>query len=172
LTLTLTKPIAKALPDLYHWAFGEIGMQTSIFIPVSRFGRAKSLARCWFPTEQEVGQAYNLRAQSECRPFLLNLGISEYCKQYQMTICYLRADGALAAYAGGPPIATTIPEKHLGRQLEENYACLAFSDMVNGRVNTPATGECYRCAREEFCFGTPICRGESKCSFRIDRQVN
>jgi hypothetical protein len=171
LTLTLSRPVLGGLPRLLYWAFQEMGFQTSVFLPIISFGRAVRLSRQWFLTANQIAWAYQLRAQTERRSYLLSLGVAEYCKQYQMTMCYLRADGLIAAYAGGQPVCGSVLERDIGQLMANHYDNLAFRAYSDGVNNFPQSGSCWECVNQKYCFGNPICADRCTCPFTSRRRA-
>jgi MoaA/NifB/PqqE/SkfB family radical SAM enzyme len=156
LTLTLCRPTYRTLDGLLSWAFEQMGLQTSVFIPLAPFGRGAMLGRDWHLTSAEIKNAYQMRAAAEERPYLLHLGPSEYCKQYQMTMCYVRSDGALLPYAGASRVCGSIANTSLAKLIESDFRCLSFRDYSATCDNLPQAGVCSECANGRYCFGTRV----------------
>lgn len=157
LTLTLCRPVFYTLEELFDWAFNQMRLQTSIFIPIAPLGRGRQLSKDWCPKEDEIAAAYKLRAKYENRPYLLELGVSEYCKQYQMTMCYIMANGSVTPYAGSSMVCGNICDLPIVRIIVDNYNQLAFRRFSDGRHNYINTGLCSQCKNHRFCFGNPVC---------------
>jgi MoaA/NifB/PqqE/SkfB family radical SAM enzyme len=153
LTLTLCRPVLKGLEYLLNWAFNEMGLQTSVFIPVAPFGRGATIPVTWFPSTAEVQHAYEARAKYERRPYLHGLGIAEYCKQYQMTTCYVSADGSVTPYAGSCRSYGNVSHMDISSVLLQYYRLLAYRDK---RTKEWLRFGCSNCQRSLYCFGNPV----------------
>lgn len=156
LTLTLCKPGFNGLEELFNWAFNKIGLQTSIFIPMAPVGRGRQLSKDWYMNQDEIRTAYELRAKYEHRPYLLELGISEYCKQYQMTMCYIQTDGSIIPYAGSQMICGSIFQSSIEKMITKNYDELAFLKYSGEHKNLALAGVCFDCQNQQYCFGNPV----------------
>ena len=156
LTLTLSKPVCESLEELFDWAFNSVGLQGSIFIPLAPIGRAKNLTRDWHPSEDEVKKAYELRAEFEKRPYLLRLGVAEYCKQYQMTACYVAANGNIAPYAGSYRILGSLYDNSFDEIVNEIAEKLTYREYVVDDRNSIISGQCFDCDCDKYCFGNPV----------------
>jgi len=149
LTLTLCRPVLAGLRDLFDWAFCQHGLQTSIFIPLAPFGRGMKIPASWIPSDSEIQYAYEMRARYEQRPYLLQLGVAEYCKQYQMTACYVEATGLVSPYAGSEHTCGNIHEASLTHIAVREHRALAYIGM-------PSIPVCRACRNNAFCFGNPV----------------
>ncbi len=165
LSLTLCKPAFEMLEELFDWAFNKVGLQTSVFIPVAAIGRGKSLNSDWFLTKDEIRKAYELRAKYEKRPYLLELGISEYCKQYQMTMCFVRSDGDVLCYPSGEKVFGNVHENNINKIIQANINDIAFKKYSEGINNTIDSGKCHKCDNQRYCFGTRVLEASMEACF-------
>jgi len=168
LTLTLCKPVCDGLEELFDWAFNAMDLQTSIFIPLAPFGRGKNLSRDWYPNEDEAKRAYELRAEYEQRPYLLRLGIAEYCKQCQMTSCYITANGNITPYAGSSRILGSLYDGSFNEIVRRGVEKLTYWECVANDRNSIITGQCFNCDHDLYCFGNPVFMEsiQIKCPFK------
>jgi len=153
LTLTLCRPVLSGLESLFNWAFNGMELQTSIFIPIAPFGRGAVAPDCWFPSSDEIRRAYETRARCERRPYLLELGFAEYCRQYQMTMCYVTADGSVTPYAGSCRSCGNISHSALSFVLAQHYRLLSYRDTTADRG---LGSGCSNCSGAVYCFGNPV----------------
>ena len=167
LTLTLCRPLLGGLERLFDWAFNEVGLQTSMFIPVAPFGRGATIPRSWFPSRDEIRDAYEVRARYERRPYLMQLGVAEYCKQYQMTMCYVPTDGSITPYAGSSSVCGSIASSSLLSIVDGAYPTIAFRDCSDGIRNLDGCKPCSTCRNSRYCFGNPVCREAASASTSV-----
>lgn len=165
LTLTLCRPTYQTIEELLFWAFRQMGLQTSIFIPLTPFGRGATLDAGWHLTSAEIKNAYRMRAMAEERPYLLHLGPSEYCKQYQMSMCYVTACGEVTPYAGASRACGSILDTPLKDLIQRGFGRLTFRGYSDIWHNLPRSGVCSQCDNARYCFGTRVTMSPTSTCF-------
>jgi len=164
--LTLFRPTYAPLQQTLQWAIKDIGMLTSIFIPVVAVGRGTQILSNDLLGVEEIKSCYEIRAKIEQRPELLLLGPSEYCKQYQMSMCYLNCDLAVFPYAGLDIACGNVKTEALPEIIQKNYHLLSFANWLNELNNEELIGNCHACVNGTFCCGTRT------ASYSLFSQVN
>ena len=96
--ITLTQPILPDLEDTMNFAIYEKKVRTIVLIPLFNCGRAKKVYLKEKLSLNEIKCAFALRSKIEKRPYLLKLGPSEFCKQYQLTCFAINASGDVLPY--------------------------------------------------------------------------
>lgn len=166
LCLTLSRPVFQGIDSLFSWAFNKLKLQTSIFIPVAPFGCGTEIPKSWFLSPDEMRLAYKKRARYEGRSYLLNLGFSEYCKQYQITMCYITASGDVLPYAGSGIICDNIFSQSFDKIICQHYETISFTVPNRTHETHWALNGCKSCDNNRFCFGTPVLGNQiAACSF-------
>jgi len=152
--ITLTRPILKHLSETMRWSISEKRFSMITLVPVFSCGRGTKVNPNDYLSTDEIYAAFKLRASVEKRPWLMELGPSEYCKQYQLTTCYITVDGNVLPYAGIDNVYGNICNDRFENIVKKNAEKLFFHDLQHGDMKNKLEGYCGKCDKEEYCFGT------------------
>lgn len=112
-----------------------------------------------FLSPEEIWTAMGMRAKALNMPELMGLGISEYCKQFQMTDICVNCEGKVLPYVDYFQSVGNVYEEELDVLVERHFDKLSLADWV-----TPDTfgnrmrGHCGVCEYKTWCFGNPVSR--------------
>lgn len=154
--ITLTRTILPDLEDTLNFAINKKKIKTTVLIPLFKCGRAEKVYRKEKLSLNELEYAFTLRAGIEKRPYLLNLGPSEFCKQYQLTCVAINAKGDVLPYVDCFISAGNIYRENLCDIIERNFDALSFKELVStDTFKNKLHGKCNGCIGERYCFGNP-----------------
>lgn len=154
LNITVSKPILDSLRETISWAIEELNISMVTLIPVFACGRGQKLPIEFYPDKYELMKAFRVRSEIENRPFLLSLGPAEYCKQYQITNCYIDVNGEVFPYAGIDIKCGNINTDGFKDIMTKYSEKLFFQDILNDHMGNVIDGPCGNCVNEKYCFGT------------------
>ena len=154
LYVVLLRETVEHLETLLDWALTQKGLGSTTLFPLVRTGKGRRLPSSQVLTIDELRSAYELRAMKENREELLLLGPSEYCKQYQLTMCYIDVKGNVVPYAGINEPMSQIADNDLVSVLRNHYACLSMAALFPKGEASRIHGACGNCINNALCFGT------------------
>ncbi len=155
ITITLTKNVLADLKQTLQFFLEQLGVKTSILVPVYKAGRGVHLSKNAFLERKELFRAFEMRSLIEKRPELMLLGPSELCKHYQRSCAYIKANGNVLPYAAmDDAIVGNVYGEDLGSILNREFKTLSFTDYTDERENSKLDIACRRCKNSKFCFGT------------------
>jgi len=154
--ITLTRTILPDLEDTLDFAICRKRVRTVVLIPIFSCGRASKVYRNEKLSLDELEYAFTLRAEIEKRPFLLRLGPSEFCKQYQLTCFAIDAKGDVLPYVDCYIPAGNIYSEDICNIIDRNFDLLSFKQLVSpDTYRNRVRGKCNGCEDEKYCFGNP-----------------
>ena len=154
--ITVTRIVLPDLPATIDFAINKKKVRTTVLIPIFDCGRAKEVYRKEKLSLKEIEYAFTLRAKIEKRPYLLRLGPSEFCKQYQLTCFAISASGDVLPYVDCFIPAGNIYREDVCDIIEKNFDALSLRELVSSDTyRNRLHGKCAGCKDEMYCFGNP-----------------
>lgn len=154
--ITLTKSSVKDIFETIEYAIKKKGIRTMNLIPLFKCGRGTSVFKREYPSKAEIKRAFHLRAKLENRPFLLKLGPSEYCKQYQLTSFAINHEGNVFPFVDYFLSCGNIYAEKTTEILDQNFDLLSFRGLVSeDTFKNNIVGQCGKCENQRYCFGNP-----------------
>lgn len=154
LYIVLSQLSYTTLKQTLEWAIFEKQLGMTTLFPLVPAGRGRNVDSDLRLSNQEIKNAFELRAKYENRPELLLLGPSEYCKHYQHTMAYIEVNGSVTPYAGIPFQYGNIANQNLQTIFDNFYEQLSFSNLVGDDGDNQLIGQCGNCSNSAYCFGT------------------
>lgn len=137
----------------------ESGITFVNLIPLTPLGRSDDAEQ--FISAEELWHAMELRAEILGRSWLMQLGISEYCKQFQQTDCTINCRGEVLPYIDCFTPVGNIYQEQFSDILQEQAAELALAEWTGpDSLQNRMDGHCGACENGAYCFGNPVSRPE------------
>lgn len=164
--ITLTRTILPDLEDTLIYAIHKKRVRTVVLIPLFNCGRAEKVYQKEKLSLSELEYAFTLRAKIEKRPFLLKLGPSEFCKQYQLTCFAINAKGDVLPYVDCFKSVGNIYHENVSDIIEKHFIFLSLKELVSDDTfrNIGMHGKCNGCENERYCFGNPTMIQDNRSS--------
>jgi MoaA/NifB/PqqE/SkfB family radical SAM enzyme len=154
--ITLTRRMLPELEETLDFAIRQKKVETTVLIPIFSCGRGAGIYDKQRLSLSEMKYAFELRATVENRAFLLHLGPSEFCKQYQLTCFAVNAKGDVLPYVDCFVSGGNIYHHDIRRILEDKFEMLSFRELVSSDTyKNKMKGWCSECRDEKYCFGNP-----------------
>lgn len=154
--ITLTRTSLPDLEDTLKFAICEKKIKTVVLIPLFKCGRASAIYQNEKLSVDELKYAFSLRAKIENRPYLLKLGPSEFCKQYQLTSFAINAKGDVLPYVDCFTPIGNVYHENVCDIITKNFDFLSFKELVStDTYKNRLHGKCKGCKDEKYCFGNP-----------------
>jgi len=154
--ITLTRTILPDLEDTINFAICDKKVRTVVLIPLFSCGRGESVYPDQKLSLKELEYAFTLRSKIEKRPYLLKLGPSEFCKQYQLTCFAINASGDVLPYVDCFIPAGNVYCEDVCDIIDKNFDFLSFKELVSfDTYKNKLRGKCNGCKDERHCFGNP-----------------
>ena len=152
--ITLNKISYMDLNSTLNWAINTMNFGMATLIPMFSSGRGLEVDKRLFLSKDEIQKSFILRAEIEKRPELMWLGPSEYCKQYQLTTCFISSKGDVTPYAGIDIVTGNIYKTCLENIIEDHHDILLFKSTQKRDGTNNLVGSCGNCKNSKYCFGT------------------
>lgn len=156
LSVPLSRPCYETVEATLRFA-AERGISFVNLIPLTPLGRSDDPQQ--FITPRELWHAMELRAEILQRPWLIGLGIGEYCKQFQMTDCTVNYRGELLPYIDCFQPVGNIHREPVADLFDRHGAALALAEWCTpDSLQNRMGGHCGVCEYSAYCFGNPVSR--------------
>ena len=154
--ITLTNSSFNDLKGTMNYAIKVKKVKTITLIPLYKCGRAKNIFKKESLSKENLKYAFQLRSRVEDRSFLLELGPSEYCKQFTLTTFSINYKGEVYPYVDYHISQGNIFNTNICEILENNFNNLSFANLVSDDTyKNLMNGECGKCIYQKYCFGNP-----------------
>lgn len=154
--ITLTRTTLYDLEPTLVYAIRRKRVRTTVLIPLFNCGRASTIYQKERLSVVDLENAFSLRAEIEKRPYLLRLGPSEFCKQYQLTSFAINITGDVLPYVDYFKPAGNIYRENVCDIIEKEFDFLSFKELVSADTyENRLHGKCNGCRDEKYCFGNP-----------------
>ncbi len=137
--------------------FVSSGVRFINLIPLTPLGL--STDKNAFLSPEEIWNAMVMRSEALEMPELMDLGICEYCKQFQMTDISVNCEGMVLPYIDYFHPTGSVYQENLDILVDRHFDELSLAGWV-----TPDTfgnrirGYCGVCEHKAWCFGNPVSR--------------
>lgn len=154
ISIPLTLETCDTVSDTMKWA-RDAGIRFINLIPLTGIGRGKDEN---FIRPIQLKEALMRRASVLKLPFLLKLGISEYCKQFQLTDFTIAYNGDVLRYIDDYRPVANIKDGSLKEILDVCADDLRLEEWVSGDTLNNKADVCKDCEYCKYCFGNPVSR--------------
>ena len=133
------------------------GVRFLNLIPLTPLGMSQDLEA--FLSPAEIWDAMERRAKILEMPDLMRVGISEYCKQFQMTDISVNCEGLVLPYIDCFKPVGSIYEHDIDTLVSQHWNALSLADWATeDTLANKIRGHCGRCENGTWCFGNPVSR--------------
>lgn len=151
----LTRPNYECLEETIDWTV-DLGIENSSLIPLTPLGRSNDMEK--FITPDEIRQAMQMRADKHNKPWLIELGPCEFCKQFQATDFTINYQGNVRPYADDYRHVGNVLKEPLLEILEREAQVLGLHDYVTEDSLGNTIPFCSECEYRKYCFGNVVSR--------------
>lgn len=154
-SVPLTKDCFESLEETIFWAKG-LGVDFINLIPLTPLGRSDDQKK--FITRNQIWEAMEMRARILEKSFLIELGIGEYCKQFQLTDFTINYKGDVLPYIDDFRSVGNVHENSITGILNSYGDKLRLKEWVSGDSYFNKAPGCRTCSFGKYCFGNPVSR--------------
>lgn len=155
LTIPLSKSCYETAEETMQFV-ADKGIQFINLIALTALGRSEEYNE--FITKDQIKETFEKRNKILNKPWLDQLGVCEYCKQFQLTDFSIGHSGDVYPYIDDFRSQGNIKkDDNLIEILDRSADVLSYSQWVNeDSTQNIMEGACQNCRLEKYCFGDPI----------------